>query len=170
MTCSMGENMKFDWWSRLLRIFRRQECEGSAGAADLLVFPIGEVRHEPIVALAPMEPAALPDAVMIAAPLLLEPQATHSRHLAAQLQSVGRLNQPKSRARPKPSVSRTTKPKPVATTPVLKRAANVQPGVVLLRTEHLCRRSTSAEIVDLAAIRRERLIELDEPESFALCC
>lgn len=162
--------MKFEWWARLLRIFRRQECEGAAGSAEHAVFPINEVGQETIKALPPNDTAALSDAVLIPALAPSEPQSTHCRHLAAQLQSVGRLNQPKSRARPKPSVSRTTKPKPVAKTPVLKRAANAQPGIVISRLEETCRRSTGAEIVDLAAIRRERQFEPAEPESIAVCC
>lgn len=164
----------FEWLARLLRVFRRQESEGTAGPADVIVFPAGEVQAAPIETppLLELEPVA--DAGPIPAPKPSAPRTNHSRHLSAQLQSVERLNQPKSRVRPKAPVSQANKPKPVASPLTLKRACKVQPGAVITRIAQANRRAPSAEIVDLAAVRRERKfepveIEAVEIEALALC-
>ncbi|MGE5265960.1 MAG: hypothetical protein ACM3L9_01205 [Deltaproteobacteria bacterium] len=161
--------MMFDWLARLLRIFRRQECEGARGPAEVVVRPAGDIHCAPIEALPVAVFDAVPDAGPVMAPMPSAPHVNQSRHFARQLQSVDRLNQPKSRSRPKTSVARTTKPKPVASPPALKRAANVQAGVVLSRIEQTHRRAPSAEIVDLAAVRRGRQLEPAELEAIALC-
>jgi hypothetical protein len=166
--------MMFEWLARLLRIFRRQESEGTAGPADVIIFPAGEVRAAPIETPALLELGPVADAGPIPVPKPSAPRTNHSRHLSAQLQSVERLNQPKSRVRPKAPVSRANKPKPVASPLALKRAANVQPGAVLSRIAQANWRAPSAEIVDLAAVRRERHlapveIEAVENEAIALC-
>jgi hypothetical protein len=164
------ENMMFEWLARLMRVFKRQECEGGTGSAAVVGFPAGDVHRAPIEAPPVAILVALPDAGPVMAPMPAAPHVNPSRHFAQQLQSVDRLNQPKSRARPKATVARTSKPKPVASPPVLKRAANVQAGIVLSRIEQNHRRAPSAEIVDLAAVRRERQFEPAEFEAIALCC
>jgi hypothetical protein len=166
--------MMFEWLARLLRVFRRQESEGAAGPADVIIFPASEVHAPPIETppLLELEPVA--DDGPVPVPKPSAPRTSPSRHLSAQLQSVERLNQPKSRMRPKAPVSRADKPKPVASPLTLKRTSNAKPGAVLSRIAQTNRRAPSADIVDLAAVRRERHldpveIEAVEIEAIALC-
>ncbi len=92
--------------TRIWRVFWRPETEGSG--AVVLTFP------NPVMA-APAQPNPLPAAPVAflrlsgeTAPPIRKPA---SRHLAARLQSVQRLNSPTSRSRPKAAISPAGKPK-----------------------------------------------------------
>lgn len=141
--------------TRLMRIFGRQDNEGSHAATSAAE------------AIRPLPPAPPPQAQVefvrsVAATQIAPatPVATRpSRHLAPRIAAVARLNAPSARALPKARSTPASKPKPVITGPVIKRRSVSKPGAVLDRIAKT-RRPASAEIIDLAAVRRERQVEL----------
>jgi hypothetical protein len=131
--------------TRILRVFWRPETEGSGGAV-VLTFPSPAaetfVQSNPL----PAAPVAFLKRSGETAPTIQKPA---TRHLAARLQSVQRLNSPTSRSCRKAAISPA---------PQLKSSRVVNPGVVLNRLATHSRR-TSAEIVDLGVVRRTRQVE-----------
>jgi hypothetical protein len=159
----------FDWLTRLLRRLWRQEAEGATGRAEEVPSPPETKPHE--------EPAAPPVALVWQAPpapLGVASDVRSPRDFAAQFQSVARLNQPSSRARSKPILARTMKPKPVACVPQPKRVPEMRSGAVLSRIDRTNRTRSGADIVDFAAVRRAKVEQFDcltaalgDPESAA---
>jgi hypothetical protein len=140
--------------TRLMRIFGRQDNEGSHAATSAA---------EAIRPLPPAPPQAQVEFVRSVAATQIAPAtpvATRpSRHLAPRIAAVARLNAPSARVLPKARSTPASKPKPVITGPVIKHRSVSKPGAVLDRIAKT-RRPASAEIIDLAAVRRERHVEL----------
>jgi hypothetical protein len=141
--------------TRLMRIFGRHDNEGSHAATSAAEAirplpaappPQAQVEFVRSVASTQMAPAT---------PVATQP----SRHLAPRIAAVARLNAPSARVLPKARSTPAAKPKPVITDPVIKRGSVAKPGAVLERIAKT-RRAASAEIIDLAAVRRERQVEL----------
>lgn len=152
----------FDWLMRLLRVFRRQEAEGSSGKAEILTATESKAHIEPAVPPVTVDWRAAP------APVVIASDVRCPRNFAARFQSVARLNPPSSRARPKPALDRTTKPRPVACLPQPKRTTETRSGVVLSRINRTSRTRSGADIIDIAAVRRERRLEVADFTSAAL--
>ncbi|MBY0226622.1 MAG: hypothetical protein K2Q28_12520 [Hyphomicrobium sp.] len=131
--------------TRILRVFWRPETEGSGGAV-VLTFPNPE--SETLAQTNPL-PAAPVAFLRRSGETASTIQKPSTRHLAARLQSVQRLNSPTSRSCRKAAMSPA---------PHLKSARAVTPGVVLKRLATHSRR-TSAEIVNLSDVRRNRQVE-----------
>lgn len=141
--------------ARLMRIFWRQDSEGSRAATPAVDMirplppappPLAQVEF--VRSIASTEVAQL-------APAASQP----SRHLAPRLQSVARLNAPSGRVPAKARSAPVHKPRPVLAAPVAKRRSTAQHGQVLDRMAK-AKRARGAEIIDLAAVRRERQVEL----------
>jgi hypothetical protein len=172
MSVGMRNGMMLGLLTRIWRVFWRPEIEG-AGGAVVLTFP------NPVSA-SPAPPNPLPVAPVTflrlsgeTAPPIRKPA---SRHLAARLQSVQRLNTPTSRSRPKTAISPAGKPKAlpnagnpkaISDAPQLKSSRAVKPGVVLNRLATQSRRE-SAEIVNLGDVRRNRQVETTDRDIAAI--
>ncbi len=146
--------------TRLWRVLWRQDSEGSGGAV-VLAFPQATVAAE--------APAAHVAFIQMSAEPCVQPvvQEPARRHLAAQLQSVSRLNPPSSRAVAKPLVAPAGKPRPVAAATPLKRSSRVKPGAVLSRIA-AADRQRGANVIDLQKFRRERQNAATDREIAAL--
>lgn len=150
-------------FARLMRIFGRQDSEGSQAATTAS----DNVR--------PLPPAPPPLAQVEFVRTIAASQidatdrtvAAPSRLLAPRLQAVARLNAPSGRIPAKHRSAPAHKPKPALAAPVAKRRSPSQPGVVLDRIAK-ARRARGAEIIDLAAVRRERHVDLIDLEIAAV--
>lgn len=131
--------------TRILRVFWRPETEG-AGGAVVLTFPIPAAENVAKSNPLPAAPIAFLRRSGEAAPTIQKPA---TRHLAARLQSVQRLNTPTSRSCRKAAISPA---------PHLKSSRVVKQGVVLSRRSSPSPR-TIAEVVDLGEVRRTRQVE-----------
>jgi hypothetical protein len=171
MSVGMRNGMMLGLLTRIWRVFWRPETEGSG--AVVLTFP------NPVMA-APAQSNPLPAAPVAFLRLSGETAPADpkpaSRHLAARLQSVQRLNSPTSRSRPKAAISPAGKPKalpeagtskPISHSPHMKSSRAVKPGVVLNRLATQSRRE-SAEIVNLGDVRRTRQVEATDRDIAAI--
>ena len=160
----IGNGIMLGLLARMLRVFWRPDSEGSGGAV-VLAFPYT------VAAAPPAQPSGMPPAPIAFIRLSGETPAAHrkpvSRHLAARLQSVQRLNPPASRSRLKAATSPAGKPKVLVAAPQMKSSRAVKPGVVLDRLATHSRR-TSAEIVNLGDVRRTRQVEATDRDIAAI--
>jgi hypothetical protein len=149
--------------TRIWRVFWRPDMEGSSTAA-VLSFSVP-------VSATPTQISPLPTAPIAFLRLSGETAAAVrspvSRHLAARLQSVQRLNPPASRSRPKPTIAPAGKPLALERTPHLKASRAVKPGVVLDRLSTNSRRE-GAEVVNLGDVRRSRQVEATDRDIAAI--
>jgi hypothetical protein len=155
--------------TRLLRVLWRQDAEGAGHSAVVLPFD-NQMREKAAGSLPPPQPVEFirqVGEVVTLVPVAARAVVPAYRPLAAQLQSVARLNAPTSRARARPRLPAAGKPKPVVAACVLKRQVEVKRGVVL---GHLNSgdRNTRAEVVDLSSVRRSKQIEAADREIAAL--
>jgi hypothetical protein len=157
-------------FARLLRVFWRQDTEGSQNDAVILRFPtitVGAGSEPP----ADNQPtgAIIPVAfIRRAAEPIARRNKVENRQLAARLLAVERLNPPSSRSRgTKPSGHARPQAKVVTAYGAIKKNAPSNPGVVLNRIGTSSVRS-SADIVSLTDVRRARQIEAADYEIAAL--
>ena len=157
-------------FARLLRVFWRQDTEGSQNDAVILRFP-------PVTSAASSGPPAENQATAAIIPVAFirraaEPIArrnkVENRQLAARLLAVHRLNPPSSRSRVSAAAGRS-KPqaKVVPAFAAPKKNSSIKPGVVLNRIGSPSGQS-SADIVSLTDVRRARQIEAADYEIAAL--
>jgi hypothetical protein len=157
-------------FARLLRVFWRQDTEGSQNDAVILRFPTVTVAaanqppadNQPTAAIIPVA------FIRRAAEPIARRNKVENRQLAARLLAVERLNPPSSRARgTKPSGHAQPKAKVVTAYGAIKKNASSHPGIVLNRIGASSARS-SAEIVSLTDVRRARQIVAADCEIAAL--
>ena len=151
--------------TRMFRVLWRQESEGSRADTVGATVPAPQI-HKPAAAhgrlplnieLSPSEAVVLAFPASHAAPTGTKvTDICPSRHLAARLNSVQKLNQPAGRMRPRPATSPAGKPKPVAVKAACKPLRDVPPNAILNRMPKPANRA-HAEIVDLSAVRMARL-------------
>jgi hypothetical protein len=155
--------------TRLLRVLWRQDAEGAGQGAVVLPFD-SQARGKAAGSVPlpqPVEFIRQAGEVVALVPVTARAAVPAHRPLAAQLQSVARLNAPTSRARARPRLPAAGKPKPVVAVCVLKRQVEAKRGVVLGRLNS-GDRDTRAEVVNLSSVRRSKQIELADREIAAL--